>query len=141
MSGSSLKDYTVKRVGSSAGASGTGSTLPWIQGQLITSGEGRRNLTVATVGVPGSVHVTFHVGESTGGVLWDEFPSVRLLSHLVLAALPEVAVREAFESLADLYTFHDPTPQVGVGEVTLERVIGGRVAESRRAEPVFIPEG
>ena len=141
MSGDFLRDYMVMPVGFSGGASGTGSMLRWTHAQLPTSTRGRSFWAGSGEDAGGSVHVMWYRDAATGD-LESDFPRERLLCHFLLAELPDTAIEEALDTLADLWRYHVDTALTSLNvSPAPARIDGGHVLSTRRSDPVLIAEG
>jgi hypothetical protein len=116
--------------------------LRWTHAQFPTSTPGRSLWAGSGEDDQGSIHVVFYREATTGDTLPTGFPSERLLCHVLLAELPDAAMEEALESLANIWRYHIEsviaTVNVPSGPVTIN---GGRIVSSRRSDPVVIAEG
>jgi hypothetical protein len=92
-----------------------------------TLGDGRRVVHLVTHS-PGD--------PETGPVTVTPLDPQRLWSHFLLAELPDVAVPDAFESLADLW--RDQFFERTFPERAAPERLDARVVSDRRAEPISI---
>ena len=139
MSGDYSKDYTVKPVAYSGGASGLDSMTHWTHIQLPTSVPGRSVWAAEGEGDKGSIHVVFYLDATTGRIPDAPFPSERLLCHVLLAQLPDVAIGDALECLTDVWS--DAQPRQMIASLAPPRAGTGRVVATRQPDPILVAEG
>lgn len=140
MSGDYSKDFMVRPVASLGGASSLDSMTHWTHIQLPTSVPGRSVWAAEGEGDKGSVHVVFYMDATTGNIPNIPFPSERLLCHVLLAQLPDVAVGYALECLTDAWS--DAQPRRAVATALAPPRLGtGRVVATKRPDPILVAEG
>ena len=139
MSGGSLRDFTVKRAGSSGGAFEIGSTTLWNRTLLLTSAPGRWLVAAEGEDEKGSrIGVVSYHDAVTGNMPNPTF-NERLVCYVVLAQLPDFAVADALSTLTDIWS--DSQPRPAVATIAPPRVGRGKVVGFKRPDPILIVEG